>query len=123
MDELVARIVAAGLTSAVFTWLSVKLWVRQFIDESEKPVTRPKFKTNVAAGLFAVVWGFLLTFLLNQSLDPVVLGEWILTSLVAAGVATYGHEAVKNYGRDVTVGDVTDSSIAIGEDAESTLHE
>lgn len=128
MDELVARLVAAGLSSAVFTYFAVRMWVKPRIEESEKPVRRPKFRVNVATGVIAVLFSFVLMTIIHwqfiawePGIIPLAL-EALMSGVIAAAVATYGHEAIKNFGKGDTimVGDISDSkNVAVGDDAKA----
>lgn len=121
MDELVARIVAAGLTSAVFTYFIVQLVVKPALVRRGDAWWR-SLATNGASLVIAILVAFGLMFILADDFTRRTAVETLLVGVIAASAATYGNEVVKNYGKRgdvITVGNIEDSdNVAIGQDAE-----
>lgn len=130
MDNLVAQIVAAGAGSAIFTYFAVNLWVKPRYDDDNGDVPKEnKFTVNVWTGVVALIFSLMLTTIIQWgiSLDinvvPLAL-QSLLAGIIAAAVATFGYEAVKNYGErsSINVGNITESSgVAIGEKSDSKV--
>ena len=92
------------------------------------------FATNAATAVLAVLVSIALQVIAGVFLPaaaPIL--EALLTAVIAAAVATYGHEAVRNYGSRTTItntGDNIDigsiessSGVAIGNQSSSDVEE
>ena len=131
-QTLIARITGIGLASAVFTYYLVKLLGKPLIDVRLAQNPYREFAVNAATAVLAVLVSIALQVIAGVFLPaaaPIL--EALLTAVIAAAVATYGHEAVRNYGSrttitntgdDIHIGDIENSSgIAIGESSGSTV--
>lgn len=98
MDSLVARIVAAGLTSAIFTYFLVQLVVKPALARRGEQWWH-SLATNALTLLIAVLAAFGLTFLMVDAFTWKIAVEAIFVGIIAASAATFGHEVVKNYGQ------------------------
>ena len=131
-QTLIARITGIGLASAVFTYYLVKLLVKPFIDVRLEANPYREFAVNAATAVLAVLVSLALQIIAGvffPAAAPIL--EALLTAVIAAAVATYGHEAVRNYGSrttitntgdDIHIGDIESSSgIAIGDQSRSAV--
>ena len=99
-QTLIARITGIGLASAVFTYYLVKLLVKPFIDVRLATNPYREFATNAATAVLAVLVSLALQIIAGVFLPaaaPIL--EALLTAIIAAAVATFGHESIRNYGR------------------------
>ena len=106
-QTLISRITAIGLASAVFTYYLVKLLVKPFIDIRLADSPYREFATNAATAVLAVLVSLALqiiagVFTLRGVFFPAAapILEALLTAVIAAAVATYGHESIRNFGKD-----------------------
>ena len=133
-QTLIARITGIGLASAVFTYYLVKLLVKPFIDVRLESNPYREFAVNAATAVLAVLVSIALQIIAGVFLPaaaPIL--EALLTAVIAAAVATYGHEAVRNYGNhttitntgdDIVIGNIENSSgVAIGNQSSSDVEE
>ena len=100
-QTLIARITGIGLASAVFTYYLVKLLVKPFIDVRLEANAYREFATNVATAVLAVLVSIALQIIAGvffPAAAPIL--EALLTAVIAAAVATYGHESIRNFGKD-----------------------
>ena len=133
VQSLIARITAIGLASAVFTYYLVKLLIKPFIDVKLQTNPYREFAVNIATAVSAIAISIALQIIAGVFLPaaaPIL--EALLTAVIAAAVATYGHEAVRNYGSrtinntgdDIHINSIEHSSaVSIGNHAGSTVEE
>ena len=133
VQTLIARITAIGLASAVFTYYLVKLLIKPFIDVKLQTNPYREFAVNIATAVSAIAISIALQIIAGVFLPaaaPIL--EALLTAVIAAAVATYGHEAVRNYGSrtinntgdDIHINSIEHSSaVSIGNHAGSTVEE
>ena len=97
----VGCITGIGIASAVFTYYLVKLLVKPFIDvrladnptlNSPQTSPRPSSLSSISIALQIIAGVFLPTA------APIL--EALLTAIIAAAVATFGHESIRNFGKD-----------------------
>ena len=99
-QTLIARLTGIGLASAVFTYYLVKLLVKPFIDVRLEANPYREFATNVGTAVLAVLVSIALQIIAGvffPAAAPIL--EALLTAVIAAAVATYGHESSRNYGQ------------------------
>ena len=133
VQTLITRITAIGLASAVFTYYLVKLLIKPFIDVKLQTNPYREFAVNIATAVSATAISIALQIISGVFLPaaaPIL--EALLTAIIAAAVATYGHEAVRNYGSrtinntgdDIHINSIEHSSaVSIGNHAGSTVEE
>ena len=97
MDELVTRLVASGASASIFTWIMVNILVNRWLDEQYPEAWWNDLATNGLALFIGLLSAFGLTFILSGLNTSQLIVEAIFVGVAAAGVATLGHEAVKNY--------------------------
>ena len=100
-QSLIARITRIGIASAVFNYYLVKLLVKPFIDVRLGENPYREFATNAATAVLAVFISIALQIIAGVFLPaaaPIL--EALLTAVIAAAVATYGHESIRNFGKD-----------------------
>lgn len=99
MEALVARIVAAGAASAIFVYFSVKLLVKPWLDNQHADAWWRDLATNGFAVLLGQLAAFGLMFVMVGLATSELIVETIFVGIIAAAVATFGHEAITNYGQ------------------------
>ena len=100
VQTLIARITAIGLASAVFTYYLVKLLIKPYIDVKLETSPYREFAVNIATAVSAILISIALQIIAGVFLPtaaPIL--EAFLTAIIAAAVATYGHESIRNFGR------------------------
>ena len=103
VQTLIARITAIGLASAVFTYYLVKLLIKPYIDVKLQTNPYREFAVNTATAVSAILISIALQIIAGVFLPtPAPILEAILTAIIAAAVATYGHESIRNYGQRTT---------------------
>ena len=121
MDNIVARIVAAGMTSAIFTYFFVQLVVKPALSRRGDAWWHA-LATNGLTLLVATAVAFGLVFIMSDEITSRLAVETIFIGVIAAAVATYGHEVVANYGArniktQVNIGEMDGNIGEIGDDA------
>lgn len=96
---LVQNITFAGAATAVFVYFSVKLWVKPWIETRYEAEWWKELAVNLCAGALGAVFALALVYLLVDITSGRELVIAALAGVLAAAVATYGHEAVSNYGK------------------------
>jgi len=99
MEALVTRIVLAGVAGSIFVYFMVKLLVSSWLDKQYPDVWWRDLATNGLAVVFGQLAAFGLMFLLAGISTPQQAVEAVFVGIIIAATATFGHEAVKNYGQ------------------------
>ena len=97
METLVARIVTAGATASIFVYFALKLVVTPWLKAKHEQAWWRNLVTNGFALLLGEVFAFALMFLLVGVETTELIVEMLLIGFMAACVATFGYEALKNY--------------------------
>jgi hypothetical protein len=101
VQTLIARITGIGLASAVFTYYLVKLLVKPYIDVKLESNPYREFAVNAATAVSAIGISISLQIIAGvffPAAAPIL--EALLTAVIAAAVATYSHESIRNFGRN-----------------------
>ena len=97
MDDLVNTILVAGGGTAIFTYLAVRLIITPLLSRREDTWWHALAK-NLSSLAIGVIVSFGLTFVLSDVITTQTAIVASLTGLVAAAIATYGHEVIANFG-------------------------
>lgn len=96
---LVQNITFAGVAAAVLVYFSVKLWIKPWLEKRYAEAWWVELGVNLWAGMLGVSFALALIYLLVDIGSGRELVQAVLVGVIAAATATYGHEAVTNYGQ------------------------
>jgi hypothetical protein len=97
---IISRITGIGIASAVFTYYLVKLLIKPYIDVKLKTNPYREFVVNLATAVLAALVSIALQIIAGVFFPaPAPILEALLTAVIAAAVATYGHESIRNFDR------------------------